>query len=90
MSEATPTQTLMALEQRLQRVAFLLHGDSMDAVVDATNTDESNTTNNTPSIASRLQRLEKSLQAITAQSASAAEVLRLRECPLHLIRPSYG
>jgi len=70
-------QTLMALEQRLQRLAFLLHGD------DALDTDQAAPkiapVTDPASIASRLQKLEKSLQAVATQSSSASELLRLRE-----------
>ena len=89
----TATQTLLALEQRLRRLTFLLHGhDSADG---ADGADEAAATSvadepSAVSIASRLQSIEKALQAVAAQSDSAAELLRLRECFRPLIRPGCG
>lgn len=66
------TQTLLALEQRLDRLHFLLHGDDATANAVASS-------NPSPSVASRLHSLEKSLQTIAAQSTSAAELLSIRK-----------
>lgn len=72
----TAMETLAALEQRLQRLNFLLHGDPV-----ITGSDDTSPADRSASIASRLHNLEKSLQAVAAQSASADELLRLRESP---------
>lgn len=69
----TATQTLLALEQRLQRLTFMLHGDPLDKA------NSEDTSPSEASIASRLQNLEKLLQGVATQSDSAAELLRLRE-----------
>lgn len=74
----TADTTLLALEQRLQRLHFLLHGDSLDD--DASEQQLPLTANNTSaSIAARLTALEKSLHTIVANSQAAAELLRLRK-----------
>ena len=84
-------QTIVALEQRLNRLSFLLHGHGLDGgdVVTDTDKDKQSAPNGSASIASRLQSLGKSLQAIAAQSTSAAELLRLRESCQAYTRPSY-
>lgn len=74
--QASALQTLDALEQRLRRIDFLLHGSSQDSIANDTAVTPSESSQ---SIASRLQSLEKSLQAVISQSDSATELLQLRK-----------
>lgn len=71
----TALQTLLALEQRLHRLAFLLHGHDLDVNHVAAPASDAST-----SVASSLQGLDKLLHAVATQSSSAAELLRLRKC----------
>ncbi|KAL1303912.1 hypothetical protein AAFC00_000366 [Neodothiora populina] len=68
-------QTLFALEQRLERLSLLLHGDSIQDNQD----DGEPSSDSSASITSRLQSLEKSLQSIASHSSSAAELLLLQK-----------
>lgn len=77
--ETTSLQTLDALEERLRRVDFLLHGSDLEYPSAESTAHE---VDGSQSIASRLQSLERSLQAVLSHSDSAAELLQLR-------KPSY-
>jgi len=73
----TAFETLDALEQRLQRVRFLLYGTSTATYPD----DNDKTSTDTPvtqSIASRLQALHSSLNSVLSDSKSARDIVTLR------------
>ena len=72
-------ETLDLLQQRLQRVQFLLYGDTADAAHTGSQ-EPSQPTPQTPSqsVASRLQALQKSLNSILSDSQNAQHVVDLR------------
>jgi len=73
----TAFETLDALEQRLQRVRFLLYGTS--TATDPNDNDKTSTdTPVTQSIASRLQALQSSLNSVLSDSQSARDIVTLR------------
>ena len=73
----TAFETLDALEQRLQRVRFLLYGTS--TATDPNDNDKTSTdTPVTQSIASRLQALHSSLNSVLSDSKSARDIVTLR------------
>jgi len=73
----TAFETLDALEQRLQRVRFLLYGTS--TATDPDDNDKTSTdTPVTQSIASRLQALHSSLNSVLSDSKSARDIVTLR------------
>lgn len=65
------SHTLYALEHRLQRLHFLIHGATKD---DQVTTDSS-------TVSSRLQHLERSLHTLLGASEPATELLQIREPP---------
>ena len=70
LAQDTAYQTLDALEQRLQRLRFLLYGDSPDV----------DTPHQSQPIAARLHALEKSFDAVLAQNKNAHHLVKLRQC----------
>jgi hypothetical protein len=73
----TAIQTLHALEQRLQRVRFLLYGTS--TATDPTDNDKTSAdTTETQSIASRLHALQSSFNSVLSDSKPARDVVALR------------
>jgi hypothetical protein len=73
----TTFQTLDALEQRLQRVRFLLYGTS--TATDPNDNDKTSTdTTVTQSINSRLQALQSSFNSILSDSKPARDIVALR------------
>jgi hypothetical protein len=77
----TAFQTLDALEERLQRLRFLLYGtptatDPLDN--DKTSTD----TTITQSVASRLHALQSSFNSVLSDSKSARDIVALRNSSL--------
>ncbi|KAI5244807.1 hypothetical protein E4T42_07009 [Aureobasidium subglaciale] len=75
IAQDTASQTLHSLEQRLQRVHFLLHGTSPTPDSAKTPTD----TSTNQSIASRLQALQSSFNSVLNNSKSARHLVALRE-----------
>lgn len=73
----TAFQTLDALEQRLQRVRFLLYGTSTAADPD-TNVETPTDATTTQSIASRLQALQSSFNSVLSDNKPAKELVALR------------
>lgn len=72
-------QTLDALEQRLQRVRFLLYGSAAAAAADNDDQTPTDTTiTQTQSIASRLQALQSSFNSVLSDSKSAQSIVALR------------
>ncbi|CAD0038267.1 unnamed protein product [Aureobasidium pullulans] len=68
-------QTLDALEQRLQRVRFLLYGSAAAAAADNDDQTPTDTTiTQTQSIASRLQALQSSFNSVLSDSKSAQTI----------------
>jgi hypothetical protein len=84
----TAIQTLDALEQRLQRVRFLLYGTS--TATDQNDNDKTSTdTTITQSIASRLQALQSSFNSVLSDSKSARDIVALRiSCLSHHMFPT--
>jgi hypothetical protein len=73
----TAIQTLDALEQRLQRVRFLLYGTS--TATDPHDNDETSTdTTVTQPIASRLHALQSSFNSVLSDSELARDIVALR------------
>ena len=70
MASLPPTLTL--LEERLQRVYFLLHGDTVED--DSTASPSSRDT-----VAARLRRLEASMDALKTSSGTVQRLLDLRK-----------
>ena len=85
----TAFETLDALEQRLQRVRFLLYGTS--TATDPNDNDKTSTdTPVTQSIASRLQALQSSLNSVLSDSKSARDIVTLRNsCLSHHISATH-
>lgn len=78
-------QTLDALEQRLQRVRFLLYGSASAAAAAADNDDQTptdTTITQTQSIASRLQALQSSFNSVLSDSKNAQAIVALRNSRL--------
>lgn len=73
----TAFDTLAALEQRLQRVRFLLYGTSTTTDPD-TNVEPPVDTTVTQSVASRLQALQSSFNSLLSDNKSAQHLVRLR------------
>ena len=84
----TAFQTLDALEQRLQRVRFLLYGTSTAS--DPYSNDKTSTdTTITQSIASRLQALQSSFNSVLSDSKPARDIVALRNsCLSHYMFPA--
>lgn len=77
IAQDTAIQTLDALEQRLQRVRFMLYGTSTAThpdINDKTSTDAPVT----QSITSRLQALQSSFNSVLSDSKSARDIVTLR------------
>jgi hypothetical protein len=73
----TTFQTLDALEQRLQRVRFLLYGTS--TATDPHHNDQTSTdTTITQPIASRLHALQSSFNSVLSDSKSVRDIVALR------------
>lgn len=83
-------QTLDALEQRLQRVRFLLYGSAAAAAADNDDQTPTDTTiTQTQSIASRLQALQSSFNSVLSDSKSAQAIVALRNSRLsHTMFPT--
>ena len=83
-------QTLDALEQRLQRVRFLLYGSASAAAADNDDQTPTDTTiTQTQSIASRLQALQSSFNSVLSDSKSAQAIVALRNSLLsHTMFPT--
>ncbi|CAD0040063.1 unnamed protein product [Aureobasidium pullulans] len=82
-------QTLDGLEQRLQRVRFLLYGSAAAAAADNDDQTPTDTTiTQTQSIASRLQALQSSFNSVLSDSksaqaiATAARLTSLQDTPV--------
>lgn len=73
----TAFHTLAALEQRLQRVRFLLYGTSAATDPD-TNVEPPADTTVTQSIASRLQALQSSFDSLLSNNKPARDLVTLR------------
>ncbi|KAI4728412.1 hypothetical protein E4T49_03794 [Aureobasidium sp. EXF-10728] len=78
----TALQTLDALEQRLQRVRFLLYGTSTAADPD-TNVETPTDTTTTQSIASRLKALQSSFNSVLSDNKPAKELVALQSQHQH-------
>ncbi|THW19271.1 hypothetical protein D6D23_07330 [Aureobasidium pullulans] len=77
-------QTLDALEQRLQRVRFLLYGSAAAAAADNDDQTPTDTTiTQTQSIASRLQALQSSFNSVLSDSKSAQAIVALQSQHQH-------
>lgn len=76
--DMTP-QTISLLEDRLQRLFFLLHGRTPDETAEQEATNEGAKV----AVAERLLNLERSLQSLSAQSRAVSELLQLG-------RPEHG
>ncbi|TIA52567.1 hypothetical protein D6C83_04471 [Aureobasidium pullulans] len=77
-------QTLDALEQRLQRVRFLLYGSASAAAADNDDQTPTDTTiTQTQSIASRLQALQSSFNSVLSDSKSAQAIVALQSQHQH-------
>jgi hypothetical protein len=83
-------QTLDALEQRLQRVRFLLYGSASAAAADNDDQTPTDTTiTQTQSVASRLQALQSSFNSVLSDSKSAQAIVALRNSRLsHTMFPT--
>ncbi|KAI5194412.1 hypothetical protein E4T39_08686 [Aureobasidium subglaciale] len=79
IAQDTASQTLHALEQRLQRVHFLLYGTSPTA--DSAKSPTGTSTNQ--SIASRLQALQSSFNSVLNNSNSAQHLVALQSQHQH-------
>ncbi|KAI5196206.1 hypothetical protein AUEXF2481DRAFT_6336 [Aureobasidium subglaciale EXF-2481] len=79
IAQDTASQTLHSLEQRLQRVHFLLHGTSPTPDSAKTPTD----TSTNQSIASRLQALQSSFNSVLNNSKSAQHLVALQSQHQH-------
>ena len=73
--------TLALLEERLQRLDYILHGDSLTI---APTSDSASATSAT----TQLQSLERRLDSLTARTPIAAEVLALHKAQPSLFHPS--
>lgn len=71
-SRTAAEQTLSTLEERLQRLQFLLHGD-LDT------TDANFPVDAHSSVTARLQRLDRSMQSLKDHSSAVSQLLSLRE-----------
>ncbi|KAK6007092.1 hypothetical protein QM012_006100 [Aureobasidium pullulans] len=78
----TAFHTLAALEQRLQRVRFLLYGTSTATDPD-TNVEPPADTTVTQSIASRLQDLQSSFNSLLSDNKPAQEIIALQSQHQH-------
>jgi hypothetical protein len=86
-AHGTAFQTLDALEERLQRVRFLLYG-TPTATDPLDNDKTSSDTTATQSIASRLQALQSSFNSVLSDSKSARDIVALRNsCLSHDMFP---
>jgi hypothetical protein len=83
----TAFQTLDALEERLQRVRFLLYGNP--TATDPGDNDKTSTdTTATQSIAARLHALQSSFNSVLSDSKSARDIVALRNSsPSHDMFP---
>ena len=77
IAQDTAIQTLDALEQRLQRVRFLLYGTSTATDPDSNDQTSTNTTI-TQSVTSRLQALQSSFNSVLSDSKPARDIVALR------------
>lgn len=80
--QSTAAETLSMLEERLQRISFLLHGDSQTAAVEHDKTSRPST------VSTRLANLERSLNSLVNRSNAAYDVLLLQQQIPDLFHPS--
>jgi hypothetical protein len=86
IAQDTAFQTLDALEQRLQRVRFLLYGTSTATDPNDNDKPSSTDTSVTQSVTSRLQALQSSFNSVLSDSKPARDIVALRNsCLSHHI-----
>lgn len=86
IAQETALDTLDSLEQRLQRLRFLLYASPADAPLaapsDTTPADHLPSASQAQSIASRLQALQSSFNSLLSDSKPARDIVTLRALPL--------